>query len=191
MCVQCNKLRDNLIISENYMTNRSNIQSGDLLIWSRDKNSRISNIYLNLIRFFTRSEFAHVAVAWRLEGRLYIVEATMPVVRLSPIRDDDSFYHIPMGVQWSSKAEDFLLDKIGLFYSLLDAARGYFGITTQKDSRWQCAELCNYFYRELDIDLGEDLTPSGLVKTALSISERPLSYMPEVQQLPASTIGAT
>lgn len=174
------------------MSNRATIQSGDLLIWSRDKRSTISNIYLNLIRFFTRSEFAHVAIAWRLEGRLYIVEATMPVVRLTPVWDDDSFYHVPMGVTWTKEGEDFLLDKIGMMYSLVDAIRGYLGLTITKDTHWQCAELCNYFYRLLGLDLHDAFTPSSLVEMVVEAYDKPIYFMPAILPPPnASTVGVT
>lgn len=162
------------------MADRSTIKSGDLLIWKKSKFSKTSNFYLNIIRFFTRSEYAHVAIAWRLDGRLFAVEATQPLLRVSPIKMLDEFYHVPMNVKWDSRSEAWLVDKVGLKYSLLDAVRAYLGITVEDDSRYQCAELANEFYKEHGIDLGNAYTPSLVVSNALEKTHTALNYIKSI-----------
>lgn len=149
------------------MSPRESIKSGDLLIWSKNIRNSKSNFYLNLIRFFTRSEYAHVAVAWILEGRLFIVEATEPVLRITPVKDYDEFYHLSMDVSFTKESEDWLIDKIGLTYSIMDAIRAYLGKTVKNDRRYQCAELSNEFYKFHNIDLGDAFTPTAIVSKAL------------------------
>lgn len=166
------------------MATRQDIKTGDMLIWSKDSRSLLSNLFLKLIRLATMSEYAHVGTALWLEGRLYVVEATIPMVRLAPIRDDEEFYFISMDVNWNRQAEDFLLDKVGLFYSILDSIRAQFGITTARDDKWQCVEISNYLYKELGIDLGDVFTPSKIVEAALDlpgkrmVKVRPLIRLP-------------
>jgi hypothetical protein len=119
---------------------------------------------LGLIRYFTRSEYAHVGVAWRLEGQLFVVEATSPVVRISPVRDDENFYWIPTGVGLSDDAKAFITETIGLRYSLLDAIRAYMGWTVERDGSWQCVELAQEIYSLCELDIKSRLVPSDFVK---------------------------
>lgn len=161
------------------MLSLDDIQSGDLLVWSKDKRSTLSNVYLNVIRVATSSEYAHTAIAWRINGRLFIVEATMPNIRLIPVFADDEFYHIPMGLEWQNDSEEYLIDKLGLLYSLMDAMRGYFGITVENDRKYQCAELCKEFYELHGYVLECGLTPAKLVKCILEKYDRTMAlYKP-------------
>lgn len=166
------------------MTSRNNIRSGDMLIWANDEYSTKSDFYLNLIRLATRSEFAHTATAWRLDGHLMIVEATQPVVRLNPVRDWDTFYHIPMGIEWDERSEKFMLERTGCVYGFLDALRAYLGKTVKNDDRYQCAELCKEFYLLHGIDLGDVLTPSAIVRKALEVKQTSLSLFPALISKP-------
>jgi len=159
------------------MSKRSDIASGDLLVWKKSKFSKTSNFYLNLIRFFTRSEYAHVGVAWRIDGRLFVVEASQPVVRIVPVKEADEFYHISMDIAWTEFSENWLLDKVGLKYSILDAVRAYLGKTIEDDRRYQCAELANEFYKLHGINLSYAFTPSLLVSEALENTFAELNYI--------------
>lgn len=162
---------------------RTEINSGDLLVWSKDTRGRgKSSFFLNLVRLMTRSEYAHTAIAWRIDGRLFAVDATIPYVRLMPITNKDEFYHIPMNVAWDKNCEKFLLDKIGLSYSFLDGLRAFLGKTVQENDDWQCAELCTYFYREVGIELGEAYTPSKVVKSAMSVRD---TYLRKINSIPS------
>lgn len=163
------------------MSERESIKSGDMLIWAKSAQSNVSNFYLNVIRLMTRSEYAHIAIAWRLEGRLYVVEATQPVVRISPVKDDQEFYHIPMNVKWDKNSEEYLIDKIGCVYSLMDGIRAYLGKTVENDRDYQCAELANEFYSQHGIHLGEAYTPALLVERALMTTGCSLSLMSSIK----------
>lgn len=151
---------------------RGVIRSGDLLVWSTNKKNWLSRMILKFIRFMTASEFAHVGVAWRIEGRLWVVEATIPVVRLSPVKDDDEFFHVPVNLQWNAGCENYLIDKIGLPYSVMDDVRAYLGEALDDDKKWQCAELANDFYRSQGIDIGIcSNTPTEVVNNLIIKSD--------------------
>lgn len=145
------------------------VKSGDLLIWSRDERSFVSNFFLNGIRALTRSEYAHTAPAWRMEGKLFVVEPTIPIVRISHVKPGQTIYHIPVAdhIDFNEKSEEWLLDKDGKTYSLIDCVNAYIGVTLNSDDRWQCAELCKEFYLLHGIDLGDAYTPARVVRRLL------------------------
>jgi hypothetical protein len=157
--------------AQTYSKYRENIRSGDLLIWSKDEYSVVSNSFLTLIRILTSSDYAHVGIAIRILGRLFVLEASMPRIRLALVSEKDEFYHMPMNVTWKQECEDYLFSKIGLLYSLLDAARAYFGLTVKNNNRYQCAELCREFYIKCcGIVISENFKPKTLIKELLEIT---------------------
>lgn len=165
------------LVPTSYAAHRENIRSGDLLAWSENKQSFISNCILNVIKFATQSEFAHVGIAIRLCGRLFVVEATIPSVRLVPVSESESFYHIPMKVKWQMNFAWIMLSYLGLGYSLADCVRAYFGNTVKKDNVYQCVELAREIFLKFGIDLGENYTPATLVAAALKLRKTEIHYV--------------
>lgn len=163
-----------MYITTKYDSHRSEIRSGDLLVWSNDKVSKTSNIYLSIIRFFTSSEYAHVGIALRIFGRLFVVEATSPYIRLVPVSLKDEFYHIPLKIKWNVNHIDLLFGYLGTKYSKLDAFKAYFGIRLNKNNRWQCVELAIDFYKKIGLDFGNNYTPTGFVKNVLNVTNKPI-----------------
>lgn len=161
------------------MGKRDDIKSGDLLIWKKSKKSFLSNLAIGAIRLFTRSEYAHVGIAWRIESNtLHVFEATQPAVRVVPLEDGDEFYHIPMSLKWTEKSSEFLQSKLGLKYSIFDAIRAFLGITLDADDRYQCAELANEFYAKHGIYLTNAYTPSEVVEAILEKIPTALIFVP-------------
>ena len=122
-----------------YQDIRESIQTGDVLVWKKDRLSFMSNLFLKVIRFFTMSEFAHVAVAWRVGSRLFAIEATQPFVRIFPISGYDEFYHIPLNLKDIKEDNiNFLLSQVGRTYSLKGAIRAYLDLPLDyTDNAWQ------------------------------------------------------
>ena len=145
------------------------IQSGDLLAWSRSTGGFVERAIVALVRMATMSEYAHVGIAYVENGAVYVVEATTPVVRKIRLTEKEVFYHVPMGLELVSPVMSFRFfdDKIGLDYSYMDAVRAFLGTRLEKDNRWQCAELANYFYQSVGVDLGNAWTPSEVVRAAM------------------------
>ena len=169
-------------MGHNYLDYRNNIQSGDLLVWDKGTKTTISHLTLEAVRLFTRSEYAHTAIAWHVAGRLFIIEATMPEIRIMPLSGKEDFYHIPMHINWQRDYENWLLDKVGLEYSISDGVRAYLGNTTEDDNTWQCAELCNKFYRFIGINLGNSYTPAKLVRKVLEEMLTTITYVNSIKQ---------
>ena len=156
---------------------RGRIQDGDLLIWTKDQNSTKSNLFLKLVRLFTQSEFAHVGVAYWIGHRLYVIEATIPEIRIYPLSKKEEFYHLPMDIDFGEAQEDWLMARIGKSYSFMDCVRAYFGYVHSDNDKYQCAELCAEFYRDAGVELGQALTPNQVVYQALSVTRNQLALV--------------
>lgn len=165
-----------------YQAIRHEIQTGDLLVWSTDDNSFLSSLFTRFVRLLTISEYSHTAIALVDQGRVYAVEATMPKIKLTPLSECKGFYHIPMGITTTPEQHNVLKQYIettylGCSYSLLDCIRGYLGRTDTRNDRWQCAELCNDFYKFMGIDLGDNYTPSRLVNAVIKQRGASICYI--------------
>lgn len=123
-----------------YAQIRNRIKSGDLLAWQgHGFESRI-------VRAFTGSSYSHVGVAWKIAGRVFVLEASLSGVRIFPLSAKGSFYWVPLdGLGWSSAAEAAAMSPMGERYSRLEAVAGYFGQTFMTRS-WQCAEYALAIY---------------------------------------------
>ena len=150
-----------------HKADRNDIETGDMLVWRKDNINGLSNFILGFIRFVTSSEFAHVGVAFRAGARIFVIEATSPRVRIYPLNHLDEFYLIKMDVKVTEAALEWMLDKVGCEYSMSDGIRAVFGNITEDDDSWQCAELCNKFYKQLGRDYGDSWTPTKLVNATL------------------------
>ena len=161
----------------NYTAARQQIKSGDLLAWSHRVPFWHSyrDFKIALIRLFTRSEFTHVGTAVWLGGRLMVLEAVKPVVRLHPVSQLGDFYWVPLPSTWYAQAERYAFEQLGDRYSVLDAIVGYFGMP-KDDAREQCAELKIRVAAAAGVDLGDTATPTAVVSRALQMGQ-PLRYI--------------
>lgn len=157
-----------------YEDHRSQIRSGDLLAWSHDKFSVIGDLTLAAIRKLTDSDYGHVGITWKVGDRLLVIEATMPKVKIMPVSLKDEFYHVPVGLQWKKPYEEFLLDKVGLDYSIMDDIRAYYGLVVEDDNKWQCAELANRFYKSTGLDFGDVFEPGLLLNAIVEKLQAPV-----------------
>lgn len=155
----------------NYKNYRENIRSGDLLIWSDDDYSAISSAILKTVRVLTVSDYGHLGIAIRVLNKLFVVEATMPSIRLVPVSDKEEFYHVPMSISWTTNCEDYLISKLGLPYSILDDIRAYFGLIAENDDKYQCAELVREFYIKCcNLPISHNYIPKTLIKELLQLT---------------------
>ncbi len=160
---------------EHYKDYRKNIKSGDLLAWTSNGFSYMS-ILGQIVRIFTRSEYSHVAVAWWSGNRLFMIEAIPPQVRIYPLGERLPFFHIPMNIDWKEGYADYLLERVGEPYSMYEAVKAFLS-KPDNNSTWECAELCNRFYKNIGIDFGNSNVPSTLVMSALNRNNSSLVYV--------------
>lgn len=148
---------------------RDRIKSGDLLVWGTNQIKNARDLQLSVVRFFTRSEYDHVGIAWVVGGRVFVIEATPPRVRIFPLSKLTPFYHVPMNIEWTHSMEERLLENVGDEYSVLQAIESYF-TTPKKDRVWQCAELVIDFYTSTGMteERLSGYTPSDVVRWCLT-----------------------
>lgn len=156
-------------MKNNYIDLRSTIKSGDILVWTNRKIEKISDITLQVIRLFTKSDYTHVGIAWVVEDRIFVIDAVMPVVRIYPLSRLLPFYLIQTNVNWNKEVENFALSTIGEKYSIKQAILSLVN-KPNLDDNWQCAELVHEILMKCNIDLGESYTPSDIVYNALKNS---------------------
>lgn len=147
-----------------YVEERHRMKSGDLLAWDEGRGGILSKITVSLVRLFTGSRYGHVGVIWVCSGRVFVIEASQPHVRITPLSSIKEFFYISTRLRWRKDYEYFLLSKIGLEYSLLDCIRAYLGILNNKDNdSYQCAELACEFYKLTGIITDNFYEPGCLV----------------------------
>lgn len=151
----------------NYIEARAGIRSGDLLAWTHRGWKSFNDLQIQLVRAVTRSEYSHVAIAYEMDGRLFAIEAVVPMVRIFPLSLLGDFYHIPIQANWSSDAAEFALSHVGESYSKWQAVTSLFR-TLKNDKLWECAELAIAIASRSGVDLGNRSTPTAVVQAAMS-----------------------
>jgi hypothetical protein len=124
----------------NYQDARPDIKSGDLLAWSHRSWRSWYDIKIQIVRFFTQSEYSHVGVAWVVGNRILVIEAVMPKVRIYPLSSLGTFYWVPGFLRWDDSMETKALDYVGTEYSQTEAVAAYFERSIHPDAM-QCAKL--------------------------------------------------
>jgi hypothetical protein len=156
-----------------YYTYSRKIRSGDLLVWNRGGVGGLNTALMTIIKLFTLSEYVHVGIAWKISGRVFVIEANLGGVRIAPLNKRSEFFHVPMMVKWSKTYDSYLLDKVGDSYSIMDAVKGYLGLFVDTEDRnWQCVELAVSFYKHIGLDLGATYTPAKLVNELLNLGHQ-------------------
>lgn len=149
----------------NYVDIRPQIRSGDLLAFSHRSWKTWQDIKIQLVRFFTQSEYAHVAIAWVAEGRVFAIEAVKPKVRIYPLSKLGDFYYLPMNVDWTTEVGEFTFSHIGEDYSEIKAIQGFFKPLTHSNL-WECAQLVIEILALAGKNLGNKATPTAVVYAA-------------------------
>lgn len=167
MCVFFFNLIEDAVMR--YSEYKEQIKSGDLLAWSTKGVHSFMDIVTNIIRVVTQSEYEHVGVAWVISGRIFVIEAVFPNVRIRPLTQRSPFYIVPMNIEWDQSKEEFLLSKVGASYSIWKAITSVF-VKLPVNQEWQCAQLANEFYKSCNINLGDSSTPADIVEQALGNS---------------------
>lgn len=148
-----------------YITYRQSIKSGDLLAWSHRGWSSWHDFKIQFVRFFTQSEYSHVGLAIWLGGRLFVLEAVEPMVRIYPLGKLGDFYHTPLEMNWTSEIEEYACNHIGEDYKQLHAILAYFK-ELEKGDVSECAALVKDIAMHAGIYLGDRDTPTSVLKAA-------------------------
>ena len=157
-----------------FMVQLKDLKNGDLLVWEKALDTTKFN-YLKLVRLATYSNFGHVTVVWKKPGGLFQVDASKPVISLEKVKNFPGLFVIPTGSFVSDEEmKSFFDDKIGLEYGTMDAIRAWLGLVLADENKWQCAELCLWFFRSLGFELSDAYTPKELVYELMTKYNMPL-----------------
>lgn len=154
-----------------YADARPMIRSGDLLAWSHIGWGSIHALELQAIRIFTRSEYVHVGVALEHYGRVLVIEATVPEVRISVLSNKLPVHWFGGGLRdpWDDAVETRAMEIVGAPYSKWEAIKGFLGKAKASNGYWQCAEAAAYIRSPL---LGAEPafpTPTHVASHALAL----------------------
>lgn len=148
-----------------YLQARELIKSGDLIAQSHGDWLTWRGIKTNLVRIFTRSTYSHVGVAWVVGGRVFVLEAVKPEVRIFPLSKCGAFYWLASGALWGFETEEFALASVGVRYSEWAALRAYFE-PLEPGTVSECAAYVREVLLRDGIDLGTRSTPDAVVLAA-------------------------
>ena len=155
----------------NYIAARSLIRSGDLFAWGHEAWGSWYDLKAQGVRMFTRSEYAHAAVAWCVGERVLVIEAVVPLVRIFPLSKLLPCYWL-MGEkrnEWTQESELTALSKVGEPYSKWEAIKSFIAkVTPGANGVWQCAELAAFIRAQMLLENYESPTPTSVVQAALA-----------------------
>ena len=149
-----------------YATARPLIQSGQLVAQSHGDWTTWRGLKVNMVRIFTRSTYSHIGIAWVIGGRVFILEAVKPKLRIYPMSKIGDFYLLPLHAHWCEAAENMALKNIGVDYSEIVAMQAFFGPLRDGEVR-QCAAYALAVLRADGVDLGNRATPDAVVLAAM------------------------
>lgn len=152
-----------------YKEKRGDIKSGDVLAWTHRGWGSWYDFQIQMVRMFTRSEYAHVGVAWVIGGRVFVFEAVSSGVRIMPLSRLLPCYWIRLG-RWGYTAEEFALQQVAQPYSKVQAVLAGLGLLkVGHDTVWQCAEYTIEVLKAAGVNLRGPATPSWVVENLLGM----------------------
>lgn len=146
------------------------IKTGDLLGWKSNKENKLSDLFIGIVRAVTHSSYGHVGIAYRYGPNAEDVlcyEATIPSIGFCQLPLATDVDVVPMGLK-AVVDNGWYFRMLGIPYGYLDAVRAGLGMKPKADNQFQCAEFCDYYYRANAISLTHDYTPGGLMKAAIA-----------------------
>ena len=149
------------MITKLYSEIRTNIQTGDLVIWKVDRVKSLSTLILYLYQKICKQRASHVGIAVNINNRIFVVEAKPPYVRMFPLSRTHDFMLIQTNIKDQDCALDALLIHLGKPYSLFNLIQGIFGLRTSEQTLY-CSELCALFYMDigyLKLDPEQEILP--------------------------------
>jgi hypothetical protein len=141
-----------------YAEARDLINDGDILLYGND-----GTLISRVISWWTKSEFTHVGMAYRLGQRIFVIEAYPGQgVRMEPLS-----LRIPkkvkrMGFVWTDLADGIAMNDMMKPYSKWEASLAGLGFRT-KDSngRYICTKYVAEICKALGFEFECDYTPAA------------------------------
>lgn len=145
-----------------YQDLRNNIKTGDVLAFTHKSWKSWYDIKVQLVRFFTQSEYSHVGLVWCANDRVFVMESVTGGVRIIPLSKCLPCYHLNMP-ELTQEQVELAFSVMGEPYSQWEAIQAFFGRENRKDSKWECAEFVSVV-----ANLMCKATPTAVVDYCLS-----------------------
>lgn len=157
-----------------YSEIRDTIKTGDLVSWKAGKINSLFTFILYVYQKILKPKSVHVGIVINdIGGRLLIVEARPPAVRIFPLSMMEDFDLIRTNIPYEQNNIDILLEKIGFPYKALDVAKGILYLDNDHKQLY-CSELADIYYKAIKYlsegyyDAGR--TPDQLVEAIIEVS---------------------
>ncbi len=156
-------------MSNVYKDYRTQIKSGDLLVWTEKRFTTFADIAMFFIQLFTRSRYDHTAVAWVVGDRVLCIEARVPKVQVTEVSSKTNFYHLSVPAEWKEEYAQFLLSKVGLRYGFMNILKRALGFKNVDPYEQFCSQLVAEFYEKIGYTKTDELgwTPEDVVEGLL------------------------
>lgn len=162
----------------NYADTRPKFQSGDLFALTHTSWKTLYDLQIQAVRVFTESEYAHVGMIMVFAGRIFVVEAVTPFVRLVPLSKfaKSGFYWIPMNLPPCDAEVELAFSMVGVAtYSRWEAVKAFFKrFKVGTNAVWECAEAVITWRAASLVPLGDIATPTAVVRAAQGIHGAPV-----------------
>lgn len=162
----------------NYELLRSSFQSGDIAAFTHRRLRSWYDFKVWCVRVFTASKYSHVGLIWVDHGRVWLLEAVTPKVRIVPLSlyAEDGFDWISLDRPMTEVEVNAALSEVGVTgYSQGEAILAWFKrLTIVKGAVTQCCKYVILNRRLSGVELGPVATPPEVVDTALNL---PGAYM--------------
>lgn len=137
-----------------YADIRPKIKSGDVLAWTHRKWGTWTDFQIQMVRFFTQSEYSHVGISYVTGDRVFILESVSGGVRMQPLSLELPFYWLPTNANWTEDTLVAAMSKMGQRYSKWDGIKSLWKkIKPGTDNQWQCAEYTSFVLQAEDINI--------------------------------------
>ncbi len=145
-----------------YENLREHIKTGDVLAFTHKSWKSWYDVKVQLVRFFTQSEYSHVGLAWCANGRVFVMESVTGGIRIIPLSKCLPCYHLTMPELTQEQLEK-AFSVMGEPYSQWQAVQAFFGDIDNTDNQWECAEFVKVVSK-----LACKATPTAVVDYCLS-----------------------
>lgn len=155
-----------------YSKMRNEIKTGDLIAYDTEEIDSFFGFVLYLYQKILKAKYTHVGIAVCMGGRVFIVEATPPEVRLVPLAMCGNFYHIKTDMPATEQSMmTVLFSHLGKKYSLFDLVKSKIGFANNTSDLY-CSELAGDFYNTFGYitDRKVGTTPDSIVEAVLGRS---------------------
>ena len=162
-------------MSVRYSDIRDSLRTGDLVSWKAGKVNSFFTAVLKIYQKILKPKSVHVGIVFVIGGRIFVVEARPPAIRIYPLSQMEDFYLIQTNIPDEKANVDFLLQEVGVEYGILDLVRGLLFADGKNNKQQYCSELGSLYYEVvglLDSSKYDEAwrTPDNLIEAMCEIT---------------------